>query len=39
MRREQVRQIVNGQVEQTCRAARRDAAFVNGEGDHFHERL
>ena len=27
------------QVEQTRRAPRRDATLVNGEGDHFHERL
>ena len=39
MRREEVGKIIDGQIEQRGRPPRRHAALVNGEGDHFHERL
>ncbi len=39
MRREEVRKIVDGQVEERSRPPRRDTAFVNGESDDLHEWL
>jgi len=39
MRREEVGEIIDRQIEERARPPRRDATFVNGEADHFHEWL